>query len=53
MTAIKKDKVERRYKRVRIALMRSKEFIAMGPVMRLGSQKLLEHTSGKIGRAHV
>jgi predicted metal-dependent peptidase len=34
------DKIERKYKRVRIRLMRDKDFAALGPVMRVGTQRL-------------
>lgn len=40
--AIQLDKVERKYKRVRIAIMRDKTFMALGPVMRLGKQYIVD-----------
>lgn len=40
--AIELDTVERKYKRVRIAIMRNSTFMALGPVMRLGKQYIVD-----------
>jgi len=40
--AVELDKVERKYKRVRISLMRDSTLMALGPVMRLGKQYIVD-----------
>jgi len=40
--AVELDKVERKYKRVRISLMRDATLMALGPVMRLGKQYIVD-----------
>ena len=40
--AVELDKVERKYKRVRIAIMREAALMALGPVMRLGKQYIVD-----------
>lgn len=40
--AVELDKVERKYKRVRISLMRDAILMALGPVMRLGKQYIVD-----------
>jgi predicted metal-dependent peptidase len=59
--AVEMDKVERKYKRVRISIMRDATFMALGPVMRLGKQYIVDNfptacTDGvneRYGRAFV